>query len=102
MKIKSITDIITNSSSECYQIKNISGISEDKFKEMWRKELINRGLLNKEGKCPNNSCLEDTLEGEIYSEENYLYLDYPYMCNVRFNIQKILEDWFGEGNVKCF
>lgn len=102
MKIKSKIDVITNSSSECYQIKNISGISEDKFKEMWRKELINRGLFDESGKCLDDFCLEYMLKGEIYSEGKYLYLDYPSMCNVEFNIQEILEDWFGKGNVKCF
>ena len=102
MKIKSKIDVITNSNSECYQIKNVSGISEDKFKEMWRKELINRGLFDESGKCLDDFCPGYTLKGEIYSEGNYLYLDYPNRCNVVFNIQEVLESWFGKENVKFF
>ena len=102
MKIKSITDIITNSSSECYQIKN-SEISEGKFQEMWDEELVKRGVFDESGNCLVESCkghFENTLRGLIYSEDGYLYLDFPSMCNLDFSIREVLGGWFGVENVE--
>lgn len=102
MRIKSITDIITNSSSECYQIKN-SGISEGKFQEMWNEELVKRGVFDESGNYLDEFCkdnLEHTLRGLIYSEDGYLYLDFPSMCNIDFSIREVLEGWFGVENVE--
>ena len=43
----------------------------------------------------------DTLLGDIYSEGDYLYLDYPVLCNIDFDILKVLKEWFGENNVEA-
>lgn len=97
MKIKSLVDIITNSSSECYQIKNTQGITAEEFKEKWFNELVRQGVYDKE-----SSFATDTfLLGDIYSEDDYLYLDYPVLCNIDFDILKVLKEWFGENNVEA-
>ena len=51
MKIKSLVDIITNSSSECYQIKNTQGITAEESKEKWFNELVRQGVYDKDGNC---------------------------------------------------
>lgn len=99
MKIKSKIDVITNSSSECYQIKNTSGMTIEEFKKKWFDKLVKEHYFNEEGKCLNEY-LRDTYEGTIYSEGDYLYLDYPYMCNIDFDILKVLKEWFGDNNVE--
>ena len=96
MKIKSLVDIITNSSSECYQIKNTQGITAEEFKEKWFNELVRQGVYDKD-----SSLATDTLLGDIYSEDDYLYLDYPVLCNIDFDILKVLKEWFGESNVEA-
>jgi hypothetical protein len=103
MKIKSKIDIITNSSSECYQIKNTPGMTTEEFKEKWFGELIKQGVYDESGNCLDEFCkdhLQDTLLGDIYSEGDYLYLDYPVMCNIDFNILEVLKKWFGDNNVE--
>lgn len=104
MKIKSKIDVITNSSSECYQIKNTLGLTTEEFKKKWFEELVKQKLFDEDGNCLDEFCrdgLQDTLLGEIYSEKNYIYLDYPVMCNIDFNILKVLEEWFGDNNVEA-
>lgn len=102
MKIRSITDVITNSSSECYQIKNTKNWTVEEFKKKWFSELVKNKLFDNDGNCLDDFCrkCEYTLLGEIYSEGDYLYLDYPVMCNIDFDILKVLEDWFGDNNVE--
>ena len=56
MKIKSLVDIITNSSSECYQIKNTQGITAEEFKEKWFNELVRQGVYDKDGNCLDEFC----------------------------------------------
>ena len=97
MKIKSLVDIITNSSSECYQIKNTQGITAEEFKEKWFNELVRQGVYDKE----SSFATDTTLLGDIYSEDDYLYLDYPVLCNIDFDILKVLKEWFGENNVEA-
>jgi hypothetical protein len=99
MKIKSIIDVITNSSSECFQIKNTLKLTEDEFREKWDKEIKDLGYFNESGNCIYGEYLDYTVRGEIYSEGEYLYLDYPVMCNIDQDIKEILENWFGKGNV---
>lgn len=106
MKIKSLVDVITNSSSECYQIKNTQGITAEEFKEKWFNELVKQGVYDKDGNCLDEFCKKsslatDTLLGDIYSEGDYLYLDYPVLCNIDFDILKVLKEWFGENNVEA-
>lgn len=102
MKIRNIIDIITNSSSECYQIKN-PDITVGEFKEKWFEELIRRGLFSEKGECLDEYCkgsLSETLIGEIYEEDGNLYLDYPVLCNIDFDIKEVLNSWFGSENVE--
>lgn len=75
MKIKSLIDIITNSSSECYQIKNTSGMTTEEFREKWFEELIRQGLFEKDGNCLDEFCKKQSpghtswiylLRGRIY------------------------------------
>lgn len=104
MKIKSKIDVITNSSSECYQIKNTLGLTTEEFKKKWFEELVKQKLFDEDGNCLDEfykDSLQDTLLGEIYSEKDYLYLDYPVMCNIDFNILKVLKEWFGDNNVEA-
>ena len=58
MKIKSLVDVITNSSSECYQIKNTQGITAEEFKEKWFNELVRQRVYDKDGNCLDEFCKE--------------------------------------------
>lgn len=104
MKIKSKIDVITNSSSECYQIKNTTEMTIEEFKEKWFDKLVKEHYFDESGNCLDEFCkdyLQDTLLGDIYSEGDYLYLDYPVMCNIDFDILKVLKEWFGDNNVEA-
>lgn len=103
MKIKSKIDVITNSSSECYQIKNTKNWTVEEFRKKWFDELVKNKLFDEDGNCLDDFCkrhLKDTLLGNIYEEGDYLYLDYPVMCNIEFDILRVLKNWFGDNNVE--
>lgn len=90
IEIQSISDIITNSSSELYTIK--SDVPDKQFREMWNEKLRELGFSE------DDIFYDETIGGEIYMENGKLYLDYPVMCNVE-NIENYLYEWFGRDNV---
>lgn len=93
IRIQSVSDIITNSSSEIYQIK--SDITETMFREIWNSVLRDWGYSEKD--IEN----DDTIYGIIRRKDNdYIILDYSIMCNLDFDALDKLRDIFGTENVK--
>lgn len=93
IRIQSVSDIITNSSSEIYQIK--SDITETMFREIWNSVLRDWGYSEED--IEN----DDTIYGIIRRKDNdYIILDYSIMCNLDFDALGKLRDIFGTENVK--
>jgi hypothetical protein len=93
IRIQSVSDIITNSSSEIYQIK--SDITETMFREIWNSVLRDWGYSEED--IEN----DDTIYGIIRRKDNdYIILDYSIMCNLDFDALDKLRDIFGTENVK--
>ena len=93
IRIQSVSDIITNSSSEIYQIK--SDITETMFREIWDSVLRDWGYSEEDIKN------DDTIYGIIRRKDNdYIILDYSIMCNLDHDALDKLRDIFGTENVK--
>ena len=93
IRIQSVSDIITNSSSEIYQIK--SDITETMFREIWNSVLRDWGYSEED--IEN----DDTIYGIIRrKDDEYIILDYSIMCNLDFDAFDKLRDIFGTENVK--
>lgn len=96
IKIQSVSDIITNSSSEVYLIK--TEISKEQLREMWDRQLEEWKVREEKWYHPS---LEETYRGEVRVEEDgRLCLAYDVLCNVDQNIEAKLKEWFGEENVE--
>lgn len=90
--VQTASDVITNSSSEIYQIK--SDIEVTMFRELWNDILRRWG-------CTEDEILNDeTIGGKIYRENNSLILDYGIVCNLDQDVFDKLRDIFGNENVK--
>lgn len=94
IKLQSTSDIITNSSSEIFQIK--ADIPEHTFYGIWTR------LLNKFEKGWDQSGLADTYLGIFEVEGDYIMLRFPSMCNIGYDMREALEELFGEENVTYF
>jgi hypothetical protein len=93
IKIQSVSDIITNSSSEIYQIK--SDITETMFREIWDSVLRDWGYPEEEING------DETIYGIIIRKDSdYIILDYSVMCNLNHDAFDKLRDIFGTENVK--
>lgn len=92
IRIQSVSDIITNSSSEIYQIK--SNIPVYYFREIWDSILRNWGYSEED--IENDS----TISGIIREEGEYIILDYSIMCNLNESVEGKLAELFGSENVK--
>ncbi len=92
IRIQSVSDIITNSSSEIYQIK--SNIPVYYFREIWNSILRNWGYSEED---IENDC---TISGDIREKGEYIILDYSIMCNLDESVERKLVELFGEENVK--
>ena len=78
-------------------------MSEEEFRKKWNEILVSNGIFSESGECLDEFCkgrkLDYTLKGEIYSENDELYLDYPVMCNLDLPIEEILGELFGKENI---
>jgi hypothetical protein len=92
VKIQSASDIITNSSSEVYQIK--TDIPWLTFREIWD------SILRYWGESEEDIRGDETISGTIREEDGYLILAYDIVCNVDGDIFGKLKELFGEENVK--
>ena len=92
VKIQSASDIITNSSSEVYQIK--TDIPWLTFREMWD------SILRSWGESEEDVRGDETISGIIREEDGYLILAYDIVCNVDEDIFGKLKELFGEENVE--
>lgn len=92
IKLQSVSDIITNSSSEIFQIK--AEMPEHTFYGIWTR------LLNKYEKGWNHSGIKDTYLGYFEVENEYIILRFPSMCNIGYDMREALEELFGKGNVQ--
>ena len=90
--VQSVSGVITNSSSEVYQIR--TDLDQSIFRELWDNILRNWGYPEEE--ISNDS----TISGNIYREEGNLVLDYAIMCNLDHSAFDKLCDIFGKDNVK--
>lgn len=96
MKIKSITDVITNSSSECFLI--ITKDSEEDVKNKWLEFIEKNDLYFYWDGVKHTTGISNGFECTRMSPE-VIKLDYVVLCNVD-NCLENLEKCFGEGNVK--
>ena len=92
IKIQSLSDLITNSSSEVYRIK--SNVETWMFREMWDGILKNWGYSEEEIRD------DSTISGDIRREGDYIILDYSIMCNLDYSAEEKLNEIFGKENVK--
>lgn len=92
IKIQGVSDIITNSSSEIYQIK--SNIPVEFFREIWDNILRNWGYTEEDIES------DSTISGHIREENDYIILDYSIMCNINESVEEKLIELFGSNNVK--
>lgn len=92
LNIQSISDIITNSSSEVFTI--YTTMSDSDFREWWSEVLEQLGYTRDE--IEGNV----TIGGIVYQEgSNEIELSYSGMCNVSDDIGSILRSEFGKNNV---
>ena len=92
IKIQSLSDIITNSSSEVYRVK--TDIETWMFDDIWNKVLKDWGYSDEEIRD------DSTISGYIHREGDYIILDYSIMCNLDFSAEEKLNEIFGKENVK--
>lgn len=94
MKLTSISDVITNSSSEVYIIT--TSLSPEEFRAKWNDQLEEWGVFEEQYYTPG----DPTFLGEIYRKnEHNLVLDYSVLCNLDQDVYKKLVEWFGKDNV---
>lgn len=87
IKIKSITDVITNSSSEVYLIRTDKSI--DEFKKLWR------DILLEIGEDPD----DETIFGVWFDKfDSGIQLAYPVMSNLEHS-EELLIRLFGKDNI---
>lgn len=91
--VKSITDVITNSSSEAYTVKNSGNAGEvqDKFYEY----LESLGIYGTEENHEHCGLFDADFTN---NPDGSVYVDYAVLCNLD-NCQGYLETVFGKENV---
>lgn len=95
MKIKSVTDVVTNSSSECFLI--ITNDSEEAVKNKWLDFIEKNNLYFYWDGVKQTTGISDGFDCTKIAPE-VIKLDYPVLCNVDDCFEN-LEKCFGEGNV---
>jgi hypothetical protein len=95
MRVKSKTNIITNSSSECFSVRNHGGTVEVaskwfKYLEDNYKELYGTS---------ENPLWSGVYDASIYMEGDKVFIDYPILCNIDDILGKLC-DCFNEDNVE--
>lgn len=91
--LQSVSDVITNSSSEIYSIQ--TSVGETFLREWWDRKLLSLGYSQEEINT------DDSIRGYIYEEDGCLILSYPVMCNIEEDIRSILQAEFGKHNVEA-
>ncbi len=94
ISIQSVSDLITNSSSEIYTIN--TDISIDLFKDWYYNCLLCWGYSE------NTIFSDRTISGYIYQvDPETIVLSYGVMCNVDEDIYGLLRNMFGKENVQA-
>lgn len=92
IKLQSVSDVITNSSSEIYTIK--TNVGAQFLRNWWNSKLLTLGYTQEQ------IDEDDSIGGCIYEDgDGYLVLSYSVMCNVDESISAILRAEFGAYNV---
>ena len=95
MKIKSVTDVITNSSSECFLV--ITKDSDEEVKNKWLNFIEKNDLyFYLDGEKYTNGISDGFYCTKIAPK--VVKLDYSVICNILCCFEN-LEKCFGEGNV---
>lgn len=92
IKLQSVSDIITNSSSECYTIK--SRIEETQLREILDKQLAEWGYEREE-----NGGFSGVYDYWIHREGKYILVNWSVMCNVSENLVDFFRSIFGKDSV---
>ena len=95
MNIKSKIDIITNSSSECFSVKNQGSTFE--VASRWYKFLEDN--YKDDYGTPDNPRYSCVYDAYFYEEDGRIFVDYSALCNIDDAYEKMVE-CFGKDNVK--
>lgn len=94
IRIQSISDIITNSSSEVYTVYTDTPV--DVVREWFH------SILRKWGYSQDDIDYDSTIGGCIYENDfGEVVISYSIMCNINEDIYSVLTATFGERNVKA-
>nr|DAN43791.1 MAG TPA: hypothetical protein [Caudoviricetes sp.] len=89
IRTQSVSDIITNSSSETFIIQ--TSLTEYAFTEIWENILTELGYDLK----------DDTYYGSIRQNyKGFIVVDFPIICNLDEDVVRELYKYFGENNVE--
>ena len=94
INIQSVSDIITNSSSEVFTIH--TGTPAEVIEDWFHTRLKRWGYSEDE------ISHDSTIRGNIYQESpGVVVISYSVMCNVNESIYDLLVSTFGDGNVQA-
>lgn len=88
IRTQSVSDIITNSSSETFIIQ--TSLNEYAFTEIWENILTELGY----------SLKDRTYYGSIRQNYTGFVIDFPIMCNLEDDVIEELYKYFGKNNVE--
>lgn len=92
INIQSISDIITNSSSETFTIRTDTPV------EVVREWFYN--ALRKWGYSDEEIEEDSSIGGDVHGYNGKVHIDYNVMCNVNESIYDLLAETFGAHNVE--
>lgn len=92
INIQSVSDIITNSSSETFTINTDASVGL--VREWFNNVLRNWGYSNQQIER------DSSIGGCIYERNGKIHIDYDIICNVDESIYDVLTKAFGENNVE--
>lgn len=98
MKIKSIVDVITNSSSECYTVKSnldLGTVSDMVMDYIENKIVTGQDEYYKDWK---ECCTDDTVVPVVEGANGVYHVDWDVLCNLD-DAHGMLCELFGEENV---
>lgn len=88
IRTQSVSDIITNSSSETFIIQ--TSLTEYAFADVWENILTELGY----------SLYDETYYGNIKQNYTGFVIDFPIMCNLEDDVIEELYKYFGKNNVE--
>ena len=94
MNIKSKVNIITNSSSECFSVKDQGNTFEVATK--WYKFLEDN--YKDEYGTPDNPAYSGVYDASIYEQNGRIFIDYCVLSNIADSFEKLIS-CFGQNNV---